>query len=83
MRQELQKTETKKLRLLRGERVTDSPTSLTLMEEIDYIPILGRLTPEAYSRYADVADDIPEEHLEILRLAGFGSEIYCEPLTPN
>ncbi|BAS27398.1 IS1634 family transposase [Limnochorda pilosa] len=83
VRQELQKTETKKLRLLRGARVTDSPTSLALLEEIDYIPVLGSLTPEGYSRYADVADDLPEEHLEILRLAGFGPEIYFEPLVSN
>ncbi|BAS26273.1 IS1634 family transposase [Limnochorda pilosa] len=79
VRRELKKRKRKGLRLLRGDRVVERPASRALLEELAYIHILWHMTPEGYGRYLQT--DLPKEHLDILDLAGFGTEIYVTPMT--
>lgn len=66
------------LRLRLQERSTESPTSLALLKELDYITTLQHITDEGLDRYLNV--DLHPEHLQILTLAGYSPEIYVTPL---
>lgn len=65
---------------LAGNRTTNRPTSVALLEEINDILVLWVPTANGFKRQLE--QDLPERYSHLLRLAGYGPEIYTLPLSP-
>lgn len=70
-----------KLRLQLQERATDNPTSLAILKELHYVTTVLYITPDN-DHYRYLNDTLPTEHLQLLELAGYTTDIYLEPLLP-
>ena len=62
-----------------GSRSTDRPTSVALLDELNYILVNIQFTPDAGYKYY-LAEELPEYHIKMLELAGYGQYIYETPL---
>jgi transposase len=81
VRTNLAKTKSK-LHLQLQERTTDSPTSLAILKELHYVTTVLYITPDN-DHYRYLNDTLPAEHLQLLELAGYTTDIYLEPLLPG
>lgn len=67
-----------KLYFEQTERATDRPTSVAILKELSYILVFAHITDEGKTYH--LADELPANQIEMLKLAGFGPEIYEQPL---
>lgn len=73
--------EKSRLHLRMQERRTQSPTSLALLKELNDITTLQHVTDDGCTRYLN--DDLHDSQLDLLRLAGYGPEVFVTTLTSS